>query len=66
MPKHADDEPVIFGYSAMSNFSFHGKRDSGYTWGEWRGMSEREKDEAFNNFTFETLGVSISEIDPED
>ncbi len=66
MPRHNDDDPVIFGYSAMASISFHGKRDSGFTWGEWREMNDREKDEAFNTFTYETLGVSISEVDPED
>lgn len=66
MPKHTDDDPVIFTYSAMSNISFHGKRDSGYTWGEWREMNDREKAEAYNTFVYETLGVSIFEQDPED
>ena len=38
-----DDAPVIFKYSASCNISFRGEEDSGYTWGEWRELSEEER-----------------------
>jgi hypothetical protein len=66
MPKHADDDPVIFTYSAMSSISFHGKRDSGHTWGEWREMNDEERDSAYTDFIYNTLGVDVVEQDPED
>jgi hypothetical protein len=66
MTTHEDDEPVIFSYSAMSNISFRGEEDSGYEWGEWREMSAREQNAAYSDFVFETLGVSVFEVDSED
>jgi hypothetical protein len=60
---HNDDAPVKFRYSAMNNISFRGTEDSGYTWGEWREMSEDEKREAFQEFLWGTLGVDVSEVE---
>lgn len=65
MPKHADDDPVVFTYSASCNITFRGERDSGLTWGEWREMNDPEKAEAIDQFLFEDLGVSVAEKDPE-
>lgn len=69
MAKHADDEPVMFGYAASCNISFSspsGGEESGYTWGEWREMTDRERDEAFAEFVFNTLGVEVYVEDDED
>lgn len=66
MPKHADDDPVIFDYSASCNISFRGSGDSGFTWGDWREMNDHEKQEAIDQFLFENLGLSVAERDPED
>ena len=57
--QHADDEPVIFGYAASCNISFKGKRESGYTWGEWREMNDKERDDAYMEFIFNSLGVEV-------
>ena len=66
MANHADDDPVIFTYSASCNISFRGEHDSGLTWGEWREMNDPEKNEAIDSFLFDNLGVEVSEKDPED
>lgn len=59
---HADDDPVIFHYTASCNISsFHSKGDSGYTWGDWREMNDEERAEAYNMFIFDTLGVEVWE-----
>lgn len=58
---HADDDPVIFHYSASCNISFHGEDESGYTWGEWREMNDEERADAYNMFIFDTLGVEVWE-----
>jgi hypothetical protein len=28
-----DDDQVMFGYESNQNITFHGKEESGYTWG---------------------------------
>lgn len=65
MPKnldgHADDDPVVFGYASTVNISFSGAIESGYTWGDWREMSEADKDAARQEFIYDTLGVEVYE-----
>lgn len=46
MAEHKDDEPVMFGFSSTRNTSMRsskGGEEIGYTWGEWRDMSEKEQ-----------------------
>lgn len=62
---HADDDPVIFTYSASSNISFRGRLESGWTWGEWRELGSDEQDEAVVDFLFQHLGVDIGVEDDE-
>lgn len=61
--KHADSDPVMFGYAASCNISFQGEEDSGYTWGDWREMSKKDKDEAYMEFIFNNLGVEVFEVE---
>lgn len=69
MAKHADEEPVMFGYAASCNISFrsqYGGQESGYTWGGWREMSDRERDEAYNEFVWNELGMEVYVEDDEE
>jgi hypothetical protein len=62
MAKHDDDDPVMMGYGAFSNITFHhpeGGRESGYTWGDWREMSQESKDEAIQDFLNELVEVWV-------
>jgi hypothetical protein len=59
MPKNDDDAPVILGYGAASNISFHGKRETGYTWGEWRTMTDAERDQAIDEVVYELVEVYV-------
>jgi hypothetical protein len=61
-----DDEPVIFGYAASCNISFRGQEDSGYTRGQWREMTEIERQEAYEEFLYDNLGVEIFLVADED
>jgi hypothetical protein len=60
---HADDEPVMVRYSSMRNVNFRSRtkdgEDLGYTWGEWRGMSRVEQDEALSGFANSIVDVLI-------
>jgi len=55
----ADDEPMFFNYSSSVNISFQGREESGYTWGEWRAMNSQERDAAYEDFVWNTLGLDI-------
>ena len=61
MPKHADDDPVMVGYSSPRNISMTGKDELGYTWGEFREMSEKEQGEALQDFANELIDVYVVE-----
>jgi hypothetical protein len=60
MMTHDDDDSVIFSWAASSNISFTGTDESGYTWGDWRKMTDAQKDEAYAEFIFQGLGVEIN------
>lgn len=57
----ADDEEVVLGYASNRNISFRGQVYTGYTWGEWRRMTDQEKEDAYT----EELGnlVELWEIE---
>lgn len=59
MPEHNDDDPVTVGYSSSRNISFEGKEQLGYTWGEWREMSEKEQDEAIQDYANDLIDVYV-------
>lgn len=62
--KHADDEPVLFSYSSNWNISFdnrHSPDESGYTWGDWRKMSQASRDEAVQDYLNELVEVYVVE-----
>jgi hypothetical protein len=59
MPKNHDDAPVILGYGAASNISFRGERETGYTWGEWRTMTDAERDQAIDEVVYELVEVYV-------
>lgn len=62
MPEHADTDPVTFSYSSPRNISFRGSDGVGYTWGEWREMTQEERDEALDEAVYGNLiDVSIDE-----
>ena len=67
MPKHADDDPVMVGYDSNRNITFnneHSRDELGYTWGEWRGMSDAERDGTLKDYLFELVEVFV--VDQED
>lgn len=61
MPKPHDNDPVMVSYSAMSNISFRGEDELGYTWGEWRQMDKPAQDEAVSEFLFQLVDVYVKE-----
>jgi hypothetical protein len=66
--KHADDEPVMVGYSSGRNISFRNNYkegdELGVTWGEWREMSRAEQNEIINEYLNNLVDVWV--IDDED
>lgn len=57
---HADDEPVTVGYSASSNISFNGSGEElGYTWGEWRQMTDREQSDALTEHLWTLVDLYV-------
>lgn len=60
--RHADDDPVLFGYSSDENITFSGEnQDSGLTWSEWRAMSEEERTEARTDFLWTIAEVYVED-----
>lgn len=64
MSKHADHDEVEVEYSSSSNISFHGKDSLGITWGDWREMSEKDRDDAVNEWLYNLVDVNV--VDDED
>jgi hypothetical protein len=56
---HADSDPVVYGYASNKNISFHGKDEIGYTWGEWREMSEKERERELQDIVNELVDIYI-------
>ena len=61
MPKHADDEPVVYGYGSSRNISMRGEGELGFTWGEWRVMDEDARREFLNEIVFELVEVYVKD-----
>lgn len=64
MTKHADDEPVMFGYSSGHNITFNnkdGRDESGYTWGEWRKMSDKDREDTLQEYLNELVDVFVQD-----
>ena len=57
--KHDDSDEVMVRYEASSNITFHGERSIGITWGDWRGMSETDKNEALTDWLFDLVSVGV-------
>lgn len=67
MPRHADSDPVLVSYSSSRNISFRKDGDEiGYTWGEWRGMSVKAKNEALAEYLYELVDVTVLDAEEED
>lgn len=66
MPKHADDDPVLFGYSSDYNAGFEDRHgdERGISWGEWRAMSPTERSRAMQEYVNELVEVFV--VDQED
>lgn len=60
----SDDSPVEITYSSSRNITFHGTDEIGYTWGEWREMSEAERDEAVQEYVNELVEVYVKGDQP--
>lgn len=59
--RHADDDPVLFGYSSDHNVSFgdrHGE-ERDVTWGEWRLMNTTERAQVMQDYVNELVEVFI-------
>lgn len=61
-----DDKPLYFTYESSRNVTFHGRDESGYTRGEWRGLSDEEKARALEEFLFELVDVYVDDDNDED
>lgn len=61
MTKHEDNDDVILGYASSANITFRGELYVGYTWGEWREMSQKEKDEAVDEVLYELVDVWVED-----
>lgn len=62
--KHADSDPVLFGYSSSRNVTFQsrgGGDDSCYTWGEWRAMSSAQQNEIVQEYVNDLVQVWVEE-----
>lgn len=59
MPKHADHEEVEVRYASSRNITFNGTDSLGITWGDWREMSEKERDNTVAEFLFNLVDVSV-------
>lgn len=57
---HADDDPVLVGFSSSRNASMHGKHEElGLTWGEWRAMTESERDDLMQEYVNELIDAHV-------
>jgi hypothetical protein len=61
MAKNSDDREVVLGYASGKNISFRGKIYPGYTWGVWRALSQKERDEAIEEELFELVDVWVED-----
>jgi hypothetical protein len=65
VPKHNDDDPVMVGYASSKNISFRNSsskgEELGVTWGEWREMTEKERDEVIEEYVNELVQVWVLE-----
>ncbi len=61
MPKHDDNEPVMVGHSSSrySGARSQEPEELGYTWGEWRALTEDEQRNAIDDYRAELMGVWI-------
>lgn len=59
---HNDDDEVTVGYASSRNISFHGDGDFlGVTWGEWRKMSQKERDARLDEYVWDLVDVWIED-----
>ena len=63
MTKHADDDQVMVGFSSNRNISMrsHRPEELGYTWGDWREMSQDERHEAMNEYIHELVEAWVED-----
>jgi IS4 transposase len=56
---HADSDPVVYRYASNKNISMQGKGEVGFTWGEWREMSDEEQERELQDIVNELVEVCI-------
>ena len=57
---HEDSDPVTVSYASSKNISFHGKGiETGYTWGDWREMSQADRDAAIDDVVWDLIEISV-------
>jgi hypothetical protein len=63
MAKHADDDPVMVGFSSGRNVSMqsHQPEELGYKWGQWRSMTEAERHEAMNEYVHKLVDAWVED-----
>jgi hypothetical protein len=60
MSEHADDDQVMVGYESSLNISFKGEGEElGYTWGQWRKMSEKARVDALTDYLWTLVDVYV-------
>jgi len=57
--KHEDHEEVELRYSSNQNITFNGTLYPGYTWGEWRELTEEQRDTAIENELWELVDIYV-------
>lgn len=62
MPKHDDNDPVLVGYDSSRNVTFNGQHEElGYTWGDWREMTQKERDDTLEQYLWELVDVYVED-----
>lgn len=57
-----DGDPVTVSWSSPRNITFHQDGEElGYTWGEWRDMTEKEKTEALTELLWSLVDLVVDE-----
>lgn len=71
MSKHKDEDKVEFYYESSRNISFQNTQfsdydDSGYTWGEWKEMSQKDQQDIIQEYLWELVDVGVVDWDDDE
>ncbi len=58
-----EEETVILGYASSLNISFRGEHDTGIPVSDWAEMSDKEKDEVYNETVWNLVELWTENVD---